>query len=143
MKGTKSMKGMVATMTTDERRTSTPAARQRPATGAPGVKLLITVGTIAGTVAGWTMFTEQEKAATQPAQANVPADSSIAVQSLAASLSPIPTLVPQPSLSGAASVAGQPASGVASAPIVVQQAPALRVVSQPPTFPVTRTRTSR
>ncbi len=130
-------------MTTNDRRTSTPAARQRPATGAPGVKLLITVGTIAGTVAGWTMFTEQEKGATLPAQASVPVDSNAAVQALAASLSPIPTLVPQPALSGAASVNAQPANGLTSAPVVVQQAPALRVISQPPAFPVTRTRTSR
>lgn len=129
-------------MTTNDRRPSTPAARQRPATGAPGVKLLITVGTIAGTVAGWTMFTEQEKAATLPAQASAPADTSAAVQALAAGLSPIPTLVPEPSLSGAASVNVQPANGLTSAP-VVQQAPALRVISQPPSFPITRTRTSR
>lgn len=139
----KSTKDTVTIMTTETHRTPPSPARQRPATGAPGVKLLITVGTIAGTVAGWTIFTEQEKAATLPAQANLPADSSTAVQALAAGLSPIPTLVPQPSLGGAASVEAQPSSDLTSAPVIVQQAPALRVVSQPPAFPVTRTRTSR
>ncbi len=137
-------------MTTELPRTSKPAgARPRPAAGAPGAKLLITVGTIAATVFGWTTLTEQNRLSLKeaaPVEPAVAVTGPTAAQQLAASLQPIPTLVPQPAISGAAIVAAQPGAApvVQSAPaVVVQAAPALRVVSAPPAAPVTTTRSSR
>lgn len=133
-------------MTTDARH-SKPAARPRPATGAPGAKLLITIGTISATVFGWATLTAQGRVVGKqaPPAPTVAADTSAAVQSLAASLRPIPTLVPAPAIDVAGTVNVQPGAGtVQSAPaVVVQSAPVLRVVNPPPAAPVTVTQSSR
>ena len=135
-------------MTTETtRRKPTAAARPRPATGAPGVKLLVTLGTVSATVFGWLTLTEQGRISQKeiPPVAPVVVDSSAAVRELAAGLQPIPPLVPQPAIDVAGIVNAQPAGGVVqSAPAVVVQAPpALRVVNPPPAAPVTTTQSSR
>ncbi len=134
-------------MTTDTARASRPAPRPRPATGAPGAKLLITIGTISATVFGWATLTAQGRVVGKqvPPTPTVAVDTSAAVQSLAASLQPIPTLVPAPAIDVASTVNVQPATGVGqSAPaVVVQAAPVLRVVNPPPAAPVTVTQSSR
>lgn len=129
---------------TDRRNTSS-TARPRPSVGAPGAKLLITIGTVAATVFGWATLTEQNRLAQKQAAPIEPAavDPGAAVRALAAGLAPIPTLVPRPAIDLAQTTMVQPASPVVQSAPAVVDAPVLRVVNPPPAAPVTTTRTSR
>jgi hypothetical protein len=63
----------------------------RPASGAPGIKMLITAASLAATVGGWAMLSNAESAASSSAPG--PAQSTTA---LSIKLAPLPTLVPPP-----------------------------------------------
>jgi len=62
---------------------------KKPATSAPGVKLLITAASLAATLGGWAVISAKE---TKPAAAPVPTQA--ATPAVTIKLAPLPTLVP-------------------------------------------------
>jgi hypothetical protein len=62
---------------------------KKPASSAPGVKLLITAASLAATVGGWALISSNE---TKPAPAPAPEQS--AAPAVTIKLAPLPTLVP-------------------------------------------------
>ncbi len=111
-----------------------PQARstQKSASGAPGVKILITAASLAASLGGWAVFNYGEAGAVG-AVSSQPAQQQSVVE---LNLPPLPTLVPPPAQS--VLTAGSQPNELAAAPAAL---PALRVVSAPP--PVTMTRSSR
>lgn len=136
----------------------TTMTRPRPApraTGAPGVKQLITAASLAATIAGWALLTPREQPAQPVAAAQVaPADPQAAPIALDPPV--VPTLAPVAAAATAAPRAERPARQAApiapaaaapAAPAAPVAAPALREVTAPPPAaapaPVTSTRSSR
>ena len=99
--------------------------RQRPATGAPGVKMLITAGALAMTMYGWVQLTSTDRALASSAS---PAIASGPSTVLALDLPPIPTLAPPPAQAGPVIANSQPGASLAPS------APLLRSVSAPVTI---------
>ena len=110
------------------------SSNKRPATGVPGVKMLITAASVAATVGGWALLSAKETIpVTQPQVANVVApQKSPVIRTI--ELAPLPTLVPPPARSAIVTVRQPAASNriqavaVASAP-AAPALPALRVVT--------------
>jgi hypothetical protein len=120
---------------------------KKPATSAPGVKMLITAASLAATLGGWAVLSAQEQ---KPAPA--PAPKQAAVPAVTIKLAPLPTLVPpitpQPQL--VTINRPRPAAG-APQPVAPPDTLVLREVSAPQVnrggsaapAPVTNTRSSR
>ena len=116
------------------------SSNKRPATGVPGVKMLITAASVAATVGGWALLSAKATIpVTQPQSASVVAPQKpLVIRTI--ELGTMPTLVPPPAQS-AIIPAWQPAAtantrqAVAPAPAPAAPAapalPALRVVSAP------------
>ena len=112
------------------------SSNKRPATGVPGVKMLITAASVAATVGGWALLSAKEVTpVTQPQSASVVApQKQLVIHTI--DLGTMPTLVPPPAQSTIVTVR-QPAASSRSqalAPTPVPAAPALpalRVVSAP------------
>jgi hypothetical protein len=64
---------------------------KKPATSAPGVKLLITAASLAATLGGWAVISAQEP---KPAAAPTLAPAQVAAPVVTIKLAPLPTLVP-------------------------------------------------
>lgn len=125
---------------------------RRPPSGAPGTKMLITVGALAATLGGWSVLGLKPARVAEVASppASVIATPAQSPPDAMLSLPPLPTLVPAPaSLASNRPVVQVPASGsTMGQPAGVQPAPALRVVSAPPAVapppaPVAITRSSQ
>jgi hypothetical protein len=106
--------------------------RSRPATSAPGVKVLLTTLSLAVTIGGWAWFTARPIESTNTTEQSV-------VQAATLNLPPLPTLVPRPqSLAGVVAPNGFGQTSVNPAPQV------LRPVTMPVfSFPTFTTRSSR
>jgi len=124
----------------------TPRNNKRPTTGAPGVKMLISVSAMAAALGGWAMLSHKEPSAL----ANAPAPTGAAPATaeptatpgyLDYSFAPIPTLEPAVVINlptQAPTSDGKPVviyvTATSAAPAAVQ-APSLRVVDAPPPPP--------
>jgi len=64
---------------------------KKPATSAPGVKLLITAASLAATLGGWAMISAEEP---EPTPTPAPAPVQAAAPAVTIKLAPLPTLVP-------------------------------------------------
>jgi hypothetical protein len=116
--------------------------RRRPATGAPGAKLVISTLAIVATLAGWARLATRDSAADVAAGQDAPFAAVAEAPSVRVNLEPMPTLVP---------LVDPPAGGfpipVVPAPVVapVQELPpasSLRLFV-PPQAPVAVSRSSR
>lgn len=105
---------------------SNPDSSKRPATGTPGVKMLITTAALAATIGGWAVFTINDGAKAVKVTQPVAVVSPPPAQLLALNLPPLPTLVPP------RNIVVRTSPVVSSAPVVGGQPPALREVSAPP-----------
>jgi hypothetical protein len=68
---------------------ATGKSSKRPATSAPGVKLLITAASLAATLGGWAVFSAKE-----PKLTVAPVSEPVAASAVTIKLAPLPTLVP-------------------------------------------------
>lgn len=66
---------------------------KKPATSAPGVKLLITAASLAATLGGWAMISAEEPEP-EPTPTPAPAPVQAAAPAVTIKLAPLPTLVP-------------------------------------------------
>jgi len=119
---------------------------KKPATSAPGVKLLITAASLAATLGGWAMISAEEP---EPTPTPAPAPVQAAAPVVTIKLAPLPTLVPpitsqpRPSAINQSRPAASAPLPAASNEIVLRDvsAPALPDRSAP--APVANTRSSR
>ncbi len=108
----------------------------RPASGAPGVKMLITAASLAATVGGWAMLSNIQGVSSTSTSTPEPAQLTAA---LSIKLPPLPTLVPPPdpktlaiNLQPAVVPSNyQPAAAAAPVAAPASQIAGLRVVSAP------------
>ncbi len=107
----------------------------RPASGAPGVKMLITAASLVSTVGGWAMLSNT--GGISSATASVPEPIQSTTAGLTVKLAPLPTLVPPPDPKSIA-INLQPVvivrstnQQVAAAPAPAPSIPGLRVVDVP------------
>ncbi len=99
---------------------------RRPATGLPGVKVLITAASLAATVGGWAILSTNNAGASSQTSA-VPVQPT--AQTFTINLEPLPTLVPTPaSSSRLVAVSNRPAP---PPPAVAPSLPTLRSVTGP------------
>ena len=113
------------------------SSNKRPATGVPGVKMLITAASVAATVGGWALLSAKATVpVTQSQSASVVAPQKpLVIRTI--DLAPMPTLVPPPAQSaiipawqpGASSDTRQAAAPAPAPAPVAPALPALRVVT--------------
>ncbi|HZY43414.1 MAG TPA: hypothetical protein VFF70_01590 [Anaerolineae bacterium] len=109
----------------------------RPASGAPGVKMLITAASLAATVGGWAMLSNTEGVSSSTT--STPALPPATTASLTVKLQPLPTLVPPPdpksiAINAQSVIRSSSNQQVAAAPAQAEPAPqvsGLRIVSAP------------
>lgn len=108
----------------------------RPASGAPGVKMLITAASLVSTVGGWAMLSNTEGISSATASVPEPIQSTTA--GLTVKLAPLPTLVPPPdpksiaiNLQPVVIVRSTNQQVAAAAPAPAPSIPGLRIVDAP------------